>query len=408
LWLVSVIANDANGQFVTDWPTEVGGWTQPVELAASGAQSVITAAMERLLTAASFDPGTLLLNAARDWIGYTISVPVTVTAGDYPVVEGVAESPWASASTSQAMNLPAGIAAGDLLLAEIATTGDPTIAITDWTTLLGPSGPDVNERGAVLYKVADGTESGTVTVTLGSSQSGAAVCRRISGADATKLDGAINPAAASTTITPPALTPADGSDAILWLIGYTFDSTSGIPVSPWPFNYATAGAFVSKDSGLISGLSALTVASVTPPSFTLSASRRTVSWTVAVYPAATVPAAPSNPAAVAVSASQIDVSWDDVADETGYRVERSPNGSSGWVDVSGNLPAGTTSYQDTGLTASTQYFYRVIAFNAVGDSTPSTVVNATTQAGPTPPSGASVLPSSLTRRLVRRRNGNSR
>jgi hypothetical protein len=124
------------------------------------------------------------------------------------------------------------------------------------------------------------------------------------------------------------------------------------------------------------------------------------------FPGATVPVAPSNPAAVAVSASQIDVTWDDVADETGYRVERSPNGSSGWADVSGNLAAGTTSYSDTGLTASTQYFYRVIAFNGVGDSTPSTVVNATTQAGPA--TGTAVLPSSLTRRLIRRRTGNSR
>lgn len=120
------------------------------------------------------------------------------------------------------------------------------------------------------------------------------------------------------------------------------------------------------------------------------------------------PAAPGNPSATADSQTQITVTWDDVADETGFRVERSPNGSSGWVNVSGSLAADTTSYQDTGLTASTQYFYRVIAFNGAGDSTPSTVVNATTQAAPTPPSAASVLPSPLTRRLVRRRNGNSR
>jgi hypothetical protein len=98
------------------------------------------------------------------------------------------------------------------------------------------------------------------------------------------------------------------------------------------------------------------------------------------------PPPPANPAAVAASSSAIDVSWDDVAGETGYVVERSPDGVGSWTDVSGNLAAGTVTYQDTGLTASTQYFYRVYAFNADGDGDPSAVVNATTDAAPpTPP-----------------------
>lgn len=90
------------------------------------------------------------------------------------------------------------------------------------------------------------------------------------------------------------------------------------------------------------------------------------------------PDAPTNPAAAALSASSIRVTWDNVADETGYRVERSPNGSSGWTDVSGNLAADTVSYDDTGLTPATTYYYRVYAFNAGGDSDPSSTVNTTT------------------------------
>ena len=93
-----------------------------------------------------------------------------------------------------------------------------------------------------------------------------------------------------------------------------------------------------------------------------------------------LPTQPANPAAAADSQTQITVTWDDVADETGYRVERSPNGSSGWADVSGNLAAGTVTYADTGLTCNTQYFYRVYAFNQAGDSDPSSTVNATTNA----------------------------
>lgn len=104
---------------------------------------------------------------------------------------------------------------------------------------------------------------------------------------------------------------------------------------------------------------------------------------------ASVPSAPTNPAAADQSCSSILVSWDDVSDETGYRVERSPDGSGSWVDVSGNLAANATSYLNTGLSESTQYFYRVIAFNANGDSDPSTVVNDTTPA--CPPGGRRVI-----------------
>jgi len=93
------------------------------------------------------------------------------------------------------------------------------------------------------------------------------------------------------------------------------------------------------------------------------------------------PDAPGNPAATALSSATIRVTWDNVADETGFRVERSPNGTTGWADVSGNLAADTVTYDDTGLDAGTTYYYRVYAFNDSGDSDPSTTVNATTTGG---------------------------
>ena len=92
------------------------------------------------------------------------------------------------------------------------------------------------------------------------------------------------------------------------------------------------------------------------------------------------PDAPGNPSATANSQTQITVDWDNVANETGFRVERSPDGTGSWADVSGNLAADTVTYANTGLTCNTQYFYRVFAFNADGDSPASTVVNATTNA----------------------------
>jgi titin len=93
-----------------------------------------------------------------------------------------------------------------------------------------------------------------------------------------------------------------------------------------------------------------------------------------------VPATPINVAATANSSTQITVTWSDVATETGYRVQRSGDGIN-WTTV-GTVGANVTSFADTGLTPSTIYNYRVVAFNNVGDSAASAAVQAQTQAAP--------------------------
>jgi hypothetical protein len=91
------------------------------------------------------------------------------------------------------------------------------------------------------------------------------------------------------------------------------------------------------------------------------------------------PAAPSALSATAASSTAVDLAWTDNADnETGYTVERSPDGAA-WTAVTTTLPAGTTSYHDTGLTPSTGYSYRVKATNAAGSSAYSNTATATTQ-----------------------------
>ncbi len=90
------------------------------------------------------------------------------------------------------------------------------------------------------------------------------------------------------------------------------------------------------------------------------------------------PAAPTGLSATAVSSSQIDLSWtDNSTDETGFKIERKTGagGTYGQIDTVG---AGITTYQNTGLSASTEYYYRVRAYNADGDSDYSNEANATT------------------------------
>jgi hypothetical protein len=100
-------------------------------------------------------------------------------------------------------------------------------------------------------------------------------------------------------------------------------------------------------------------------------------------------AAPGNFSATAVSSSQINLSWSDVAGEAGFKVERSPDGSTGWTQI-GTTAAGVLTYSDTGLTASTTYYYRVRATNSGGDGPYSAVASATTLAPSTPGAPASL------------------
>src|SRR5206468_3336750 len=82
------------------------------------------------------------------------------------------------------------------------------------------------------------------------------------------------------------------------------------------------------------------------------------------------PTPPTNLAAMAVSASQIDLTWTASTDNvgvTGYRIERCQGaGCTTFAQVA--APAGTgTTYSDTGLTASTSYRYRVRATDAANN-----------------------------------------
>jgi hypothetical protein len=77
----------------------------------------------------------------------------------------------------------------------------------------------------------------------------------------------------------------------------------------------------------------------------------------------------------------IALTWTDVADETGYRVERSLDGTTDWVELA-TTGQDVTTYVNATLSSGTTYYYRIIATNAGGDSAPSNVASATTEAPP--------------------------
>jgi subtilisin family serine protease len=94
--------------------------------------------------------------------------------------------------------------------------------------------------------------------------------------------------------------------------------------------------------------------------------------------ATTYPAAPSGLSAEALTSSQINLSWiDNSSGESGFKIERK-GGSGGTYSQKATVAANVTGYSDSGLTASTSYYYRVRAYNDADNSTYSNEATATT------------------------------
>ncbi|WP_250631599.1 fibronectin type III domain-containing protein [Rhodoflexus caldus] len=109
------------------------------------------------------------------------------------------------------------------------------------------------------------------------------------------------------------------------------------------------------------------------------------------------PAAPANLTASATGQTTVALSWNAVSGATGYHVYRSTTG--GFTPSSANRVASNVaanSFNDTGLQASTTYFYMVTAVNANGESVASNQAQATTQAAPQPPAAPANLTASAT------------
>jgi lysophospholipase L1-like esterase/fibronectin type 3 domain-containing protein len=174
-------------------------------------------------------------------------------------------------------------------------------------------------------------------------------------------------------------------DPVANATGYRIERSSN--AADWSTLGSVAGNVTSySDTGLAPATTyyyrvfALANGIESPPSGTASATTQNVS----------PPAAPASVTATAISSTQINVAWSSVAEATGYRVERSTDGTS-WAPVATTSDS-VTAYNDTGLQAASTYSYRVVATNAGGDSSPSGVATATTQP---PPATQPAAPASL-------------
>ena len=128
------------------------------------------------------------------------------------------------------------------------------------------------------------------------------------------------------------------------------------------------------------GTVTVTLLNTTGASINLPASTvRAEVWTAPSgdYLQSRLPLAPAELGVQALSATGTLLSWTDVPNETGYKVERSL-ASGGNYSLIANLAANTLTYADAGLAPGTSYYYRIRASNDAGDGPPSNEASART------------------------------
>lgn len=106
-------------------------------------------------------------------------------------------------------------------------------------------------------------------------------------------------------------------------------------------------------------------------------------------PPIVVPLDPSGLTSSSVGVTNVTLTWTDNSynspttnNETGFYIERSPGGAGTWTQI-GSVGQGVVTYLATGLTGSTNYDFRVRAYNTAGNSGYSNTYNVTTNAPPT-------------------------
>lgn len=197
----------------------------------------------------------------------------------FPTVAATNTSTQAS-STSHTVNLPASIAAGDLLLIFFGynNSADDVTTPSGWTQFFNVTN---GGRFYAYYRVADGGEGSTVTITSGTSGISQHNSYRITGYQGTPESATA--LGASTTPDPPNLTPSWGADDTLW-IAATHPVNSAADLTA-PTNYGGLIQTAPTSFQVGSANRQLNAASENPGTFANASNSVWEAATVAIQPA---------------------------------------------------------------------------------------------------------------------------
>ena len=201
----------------------------------------------------------------------------------FPVVEATATSN--GKSTSLSVTLPASIASGDLLVLFMAgrdNVGTGGIGFPAGWTELHDDLDTGDSRTAVAYRIADGTEGASITVTMSSARDLVSLVYRISGTsgNAPEMGTATGD---SNSPNPPSLTPSWGSKDTLWLVYGSGDNGKVYTAAPTSYT-----DLIAQDRGQAASGSARrenATATEDPGTFTMESAEAWQTVTLAVEPA---------------------------------------------------------------------------------------------------------------------------
>ena len=203
----------------------------------------------------------------------------------FPVVQSIAQTSPTASNTSHTINLPASIAAGDLLVAWI---GDQTISSTydtgapsGWTRL-----ETITSSHIVYYRYASGSEGSTQVFTTYYTTSVVAFVVRITGAMLNVAPVLGNSATGGDTAPdPPSCFPDWSINDILWL---AFGTTLSATVTGYPSGYS-GGTWISHSPrSSFTAWKASAVATENPGAFATGTTAAWTTQTLAVRPAVSV------------------------------------------------------------------------------------------------------------------------
>jgi hypothetical protein len=177
----------------------------------------------------------------------------------FPVIQSTSNGATAD-STSHTVTMPSGLTAGDLIVVVWCNDGSVTVSSTGFSKPVELNN-SAAVSGAILWKVASGSEGASVTFTTSASEPGAYVAYRISGhngeveATINGDDGAGDDLTTTWALDP--LTPSWGAADTLWLSslhsqGHTSsasDTVSSGYTNQIQTTRSTSAAFAMVDSG---------------------------------------------------------------------------------------------------------------------------------------------------------------
>ncbi len=297
--------------------------------------------------------GTLHIGAAvsaggpySGTVGLPVSLDGTVSGGATPGWEHTNGSGAVSFGNTALEDTAATFDSDDTHTLRLVADDGTVKTFDDVTATINPSGPGTLALSSATYAVGEGDGTVTITVTRSGGNAGT-VGLSYSTFDGSATDGNDYTSASGTL----SWSGGDSADKT-FQVSITDDTT----VSEGDENFTVSLSSVTGGAGLGTDTGAVTISDNDVP-----------------------PEAPTALTVTATSSTQMNLSWtDNSSTETGFILERSNTGGGAGFTQIATPSADTTLYTDTGLTASTQYFYRIRATNSFGNSAWSSEVDDTT------------------------------